>query len=108
MAKDSVSIDAGGVPVTITNPGKVFFPDAGYTKLDLVNYYMSIAEGALVGIRGRPMVLKRFPNGATEEPFFQKRAPASLADGMTTAHITFPSGRSADLAVLETTAHLAW
>jgi bifunctional non-homologous end joining protein LigD len=108
MAKDSVVVDAGGVPVTVTNPGKVFFPEAGYTKLDLVQYYLSIAPGALVGVRDRPMVLKRFINGATEEPFFQKRAPANLPPGMKTAHITFPSGRTADLAVCEDASHLAW
>jgi DNA ligase D-like protein (predicted polymerase) len=108
MAKDSVVIDAGGDDVTITNPDKVFFPETGYTKLDLVRYYMSIAPGALAGVRQRPMVLKRYPNGAAAEPFFQKRAPANLPPGMKTAHITFPSGRTADLAVVENAAHLAW
>jgi DNA ligase D-like protein (predicted polymerase) len=108
MAKDSVVIDATGVDVTITNPDKVFFPEAGYTKLDLVRYYLSIAPGALAGVRQRPMVLKRYPNGVAAEPFFQKRAPANLPPGMKTAHITFPSGRTADLAVVENAAHLAW
>ena len=75
MAKDEVTLDVGGHPVVVTNPGKVFFPGAGYTKLDLVNYFVSVGEGALCGIRNRPTVLKRFVNGATEEPFFQKRAP---------------------------------
>src|SRR5437763_7537846 len=108
MPKDSTVVDAGGMPVTVTNPEKVFFPDAGYTKLDLVQYYLSVADGALVGVRDRPMVLKRFINGATEEPFFQKRAPANLPPGMKTAHITFPSGRTADLAILTDASHLAW
>jgi len=109
MAKTtSIEIEAAGRTVTITNPDKIFFPEAGYTKLDLVRYYMSVAEGALVGVRRRPMVLKRFTGGATLEPFFQKRAPANLPPGMTTAHITFPSGRTADLAVCEDAAHLAW
>lgn len=108
MAKDSVVIEADGGDVTVTNPGKIFFPEAGYTKLDLVQYFISVAPGALVGVKGRPMVLKRFINGAAEEPFFQKRAPANLPPGMKTAHISFPSGRTADLAVLENAAHLAW
>jgi DNA ligase D-like protein (predicted polymerase) len=108
MANESIVIDADGVDVTITNPDKIFFPEAGYTKLDLVRYYMSVAPGALAGVRQRPMVLKRYPNGAAAEPFFQKRAPAKLPPGMKTAHITFPSGRTADLAVVESAAHLAW
>ena len=84
-----MEIDVGGHAVTITNPGKVFFPEARYTKLDVVNYYLAVGEGALVGIRDRPAVLKRFVNGAAEEPFFQKRAP-SVPEYMTTAHVTFP------------------
>ncbi len=108
MATPSVTVDAAGRQVTVTNPDKVFFPEIGATKLDLVRYYLSVAEGALRGVRGRPMVLKRFTGGATAEPFFQKRAPANLPDGMKTAHITFPSGRTADLAVCDTAADLAW
>ncbi|MEX2246710.1 MAG: non-homologous end-joining DNA ligase [Dehalococcoidia bacterium] len=108
MPEKSVVVDAGGVPVTVTNPGKVFFPDAGYTKLDLVRYYLAVAGGALRGVMDRPMVLKRFPNGAAAEPFFQKRAPARRPPGVETALITFPSGRSADLAVCDTSADLAW
>ena len=102
MAKtQSVMVEAAGREVTVTNPEKVFFPEAGYTKLDLVKYYLAVAEGALRGVQQRPMVLKRFTGGATEEPFFQKRAPANLPPGMKTAHITFPSGRTADLAVCD-------
>ncbi len=103
-----VVIEVEGRSVSITNPEKVFFPKAGYTKLDLVNYYLAVAEGALRGVRSRPMVLKRFVNGADQEPFFQKRAPANLPAGMRTAHISFPSGRTADLVVCETAADLAW
>ena len=89
-------------------PDKVFFPVAGYTKLDLVNYYLAVADGALRGVMRRPMVLKRFVNGADKEPFFQKRAPDNAAAGIETAHITFPSGRTADLAVCDDAADLAW
>jgi DNA primase len=70
-----ITIDAGGREVTITNPDKVYFPHAGYTKLDLVNYYLAVGDGALRGVFERPMVLKRFVDGAEGEPFFQKRAP---------------------------------
>ena len=108
MAGKSVTLAIEGREVTITNPEKVYFPKAGYTKLDLVRYYLAVAEGALRGVRDRPMVLKRFVNGVEEEPFFQKRAPANLPPGIETAHVTFPSGRSADLCVIDDTADLAW
>jgi bifunctional non-homologous end joining protein LigD len=94
--------------VQITNPDKVFFRERGYTKMDLVNYYLAVAEGALRGVYRRPMVLKRFVNGAEAEPFFQKRAPSNLPEWMYTALITFPSGRSADLVVCEEASDLAW
>jgi DNA ligase D-like protein (predicted polymerase) len=108
MAKDEVVLEVDGLPVVVTNPGKVFFPDAGYTKLDVVQYFVAVGEGALRGIRNRPTVLKRFVNGADQEPFFQKRAPANRPDYVTTAHVKFPSGRSADLAVTNEVAGIAW
>jgi bifunctional non-homologous end joining protein LigD len=108
VATPSVSLDVEGRSVRITNPDKVFFPAIGVTKLDLVRYYIAVADGALRGVRDRPMVLKRFTGGATAEAFFQKRAPATLPDGMKTAHITFPSGRSADLAVCTNAADIIW
>src|ERR687892_2645454 len=94
--------------VVITNPEKVFFPTTGHTKLDLVHYYLAIAEGALRGAGGRPMALKRFVNGAEGEAFFQKRAPQSRPEWMRTAELTFPSGRTADEIVLDDAAGLAW
>src|SRR5262249_45913368 len=69
----ATAIEAAGREVVITNPEKVFFPKAGYTKLDLARYYLSVAEGALRGIAGRPIVLKRYVDGAEGEPFYQKR-----------------------------------
>jgi len=108
MAEPPVVVDAAGTPVTVTNPGKVFFPAAGYTKLDVVRYYLAVAEGALRGVRDRPMVLKRFVNGIDAEPFFQKRAPANLPPFVRTAHVAFPSGRTADLCVIDSPAGLAW
>ena len=71
-------------------PRQGLLPEMGYTKLDLVRYYVSVAEGALRGVMRRPMVLKRFVNGADDEPFFQKRAPANLPDGIETAHRHLP------------------
>ncbi len=108
MPDPSVEIEVGGRKVTITNPEKVFFPETGYTKMDIVQYYLAVADGALRGVMRRPMVLKRFVNGADKEPFFQKRAPNNLPQGIETAHITFPSGRSADLVVCDEVPDLAW
>jgi bifunctional non-homologous end joining protein LigD len=94
--------------VTVSNPDKVYFPKAGLTKLDLVNYYLSVADGALRGIKGRPMALKRFVDGAEGEAFFQKRAPDNRPDWIRTAELTFPSGRTADEIVVDDAAGLAW
>src|SRR5271170_1608366 len=74
------TIEVAGRTVTVSNPDKVYFPRTGHTKLDLVRYYLSVADGALRGIAGRPLVLKRFVNGAEGEAFFQKRAPANRPD----------------------------
>src|SRR3989442_6761400 len=87
-------VEAAGREVVITNPGKVFFPEAGHTKLDLVRYYLAVAEGALRGIAGRPVVLKRYVNGAAHEPFFQKKGPGQQPGGIETGELRFPSGRT--------------
>ncbi|MEX2547898.1 MAG: DNA polymerase domain-containing protein, partial [Chloroflexota bacterium] len=97
-----------GREVSISNPEKVFFPKAGYTKLDLINYYIAVADGALRGAGGRPMALKRFVNGADGEFFFQKRAPESRPDWIETVELSFPSGRTAHEIVLRDAAQLAW
>src|SRR5215212_4633826 len=101
-------LEIGGREVSISNPDKVYFPDAGYTKMDLVSYYLAIGEGALRGAGGRPMALKRFVDGITKEPFFQKRAPDNTPEWIRTAELTFPSGRTADEIVLDEPAGLAW
>ncbi len=98
----------GGREVTVTNPDKVYFPEAGHTKLDLVRYYLAVADGALVGVRDRPMALKRFVDGAAGAPFFQKRAPENRPDFVRVATLSFPSGRTADEVVLDDAAGLAW
>lgn len=94
--------------VTITNPDKVFFPELGLTKLDLVRYYLAVADGALRGVAGRPMALKRYVNGAEGEFFFQKRAPESRPDWVETVELSFPSGRTASEVVVRDAAQLAW
>ena len=107
MSTDVV-LELDGVEVTVTNPDKVFFPRLGKTKLDLVNYYLSVGEAALRGVAQRPMNLKRFPNGAEGEPFYQKRAPTPRPAWIETATVEFPSGRTADEVVCTNAACLAW
>jgi bifunctional non-homologous end joining protein LigD len=110
MAKagDQEILDVDGRAVSVTNPGKVLFPAAGLTKLDLVRYYLAVSEGALRGAGGRPNVLVRYPNGIAGEFFFQKRAPANRPDWLEVARISFPSGNVAEEVVPRDAAALAW
>ena len=108
MADPKTIIEVAGREVAVSNPQKVYFPRTGHTKLDLVRYYVAVADGALHGVAGRPMALKRFVNGAEGEPFFQKRAPSSRPSWIETAELRFPSGRTADEVVLRDAAGLAW
>jgi bifunctional non-homologous end joining protein LigD len=108
MASPKEILAVSGREVAISNPQKVYFPQTGHTKLDLVRYYLSVADGALTGVAGRPMALKRFVDGAAGEPFFQKRAPDNRPDWIRTAELTFPSGRTADEIVVDDAAGLAW
>jgi bifunctional non-homologous end joining protein LigD len=108
MAARKEVLEVAGREVTVTNPDKVFFPRAGYTKLDLVRYYLAVADGALRGVAGRPMALKRFVNGAEGEAFFQKRAPQSRPEWVETVELSFPSGRTAHEVVVSDAAQLAW
>ncbi len=94
--------------VVVTHPDKLLIPEAKVTKLDLVRYYLAVAEGALRGAGGRPCVLVRYPDGLGGEFFFQKRAPAKRPDGLEVATIRFPSGRSAEEVVPRHPADLAW
>ncbi|MCA1572229.1 MAG: non-homologous end-joining DNA ligase [Chloroflexi bacterium] len=105
---ESETLALDGHEVTISNPGKVFFADAGITKMDLVQYYLAVGEGALLGVRDRPMALKRFVDGAGGEAFFQKRAPKSVPSFVRTVELSFPSGRTADEVVVDNLAALAW
>ena len=101
-------IRVGEHDVTVTNPTKVMFPVPGYTKLDLVNYYLAVADGALRGSGGRPNVLARFVDGIDREFFYQKRAPESRPPWIEVVTIRFPSGRTADEIVPRSAATLAW
>jgi bifunctional non-homologous end joining protein LigD len=101
-------LEVAGRSVPVSHPDKVYFPRTGHTKLDLVRYYLSVADGALRGAAGRPMVLKRYVNGAEGEPFFQKRAPSSRPDWIGTVELSFPSGRTAEEVVVRDAAGLAW
>ena len=99
---------AAGREVSISNPGKVLFPEAGHTKIDLVRYYLAVADGALRGAGGRPNMLVRHPDGVGGEFFYQKRAPASRPSWIEVVSLRFPSGRSADEVVPRDAAALAW
>jgi bifunctional non-homologous end joining protein LigD len=108
MPASKTILDVDGRQVAVSNPDKVFFPHTGHTKVDLVRYYVAVADGALRGVRGRPMALKRFVNGAEGEFFFQKRAPKSRPDWIETVELSFPSGRTAHEVVVRDAAQLAW
>src|SRR3989440_2857051 len=97
-----------GHEVTISNPEKILFPKPKYTKLDLVNYYLAVADGALRGAGGRPNMLVRFPNGIGAPSFYQKRAPEGRPPWIEVVTLRFPSGRTADELVPRTPASLAW
>jgi DNA ligase D len=105
---DHVTVEAAGREVKLSNPGKVFFPEAGHTKLDLANYYLEVADAAVRGLQERPGTMKRFVDGAGGEFFFQKRVPKGAPDWLETATVEFPSGRSARELVVNDAAHLAW
>jgi DNA ligase D-like protein (predicted polymerase) len=101
-------IEAAGREVRISNPQKVFFPELGITKLDLITYYLELAEPVVGQLRNRPTVLKRFVDGAGAKPFFQKRIPDSAPEWLQTTTVQFPSGRSARELLPNDAAHLVW
>ncbi len=105
---DRELLTVAGREISISNPNKVLFPQAGYTKLDLVRYYLAVADGALRGAGGRPTVLVRYPNGIDGEYFYQKRAPQSRPSWIEVVSLSFPSGRTAEEVVPRDAATLAW
>src|SRR6478736_2848858 len=96
MAGAAVELEVGGRTVRLSNPDKVYYPEPGYTKRDVAEYYLAVAPGVLRGLRERPTTLQRFPDGVDGEFFYQKRAPKNVPDWLPTARIAFPSGRTAD------------
>jgi len=111
MAKvvDAELLEVAGRMVRVSSPSKPYFTrDVQLTKLDIVRYFLAVAPGALRGILDRPVVLKRFVNGAEAEPFYQKRAPDKRPPWLRTATLRFPSGRAADEIVVDDAAGLAW
>ncbi|MHB8240987.1 MAG: non-homologous end-joining DNA ligase [Solirubrobacteraceae bacterium] len=105
---EPVIVETCGQEVRVSNPGKLYFPDAGITKLDLVNYYLECQDAVVLGLRDRPTVMKRWVDGVDGEPFFQKRVPDTAPEWLQTATVTFPSGRHARELVPNDGAHLVW
>ena len=108
MATAHTEVEVDGRTVRISNPDKIFFSARGETKLDLVRYYLAVGPGALLGVRERPTVLKRYPDGAGGEFFYQKRVPTPLPEWLQTVTVTFPSGRSARELCPVDVAHLVY
>jgi bifunctional non-homologous end joining protein LigD len=108
VAADVETLEADGREIWVTNPDKVFFPQPGLTKLDVVRYFAEVGEGAVNGARDRPTTLHRFPDGVRGESFYQKRVGKHRPDWIRTVTIRFPSGRSAEELVVGDVAHVLW
>ena len=109
MAKsEHIMLEAAGREVRLSNPGKVYFPKPGWTKLDVARYYLDVADAAVLHLRDRPTVMKRFVNGIEEDPIWQKRVPKTIPDWLQTATVAFPSGRTAEELCANDAAHLVW
>ncbi|WP_182444583.1 non-homologous end-joining DNA ligase [Streptacidiphilus sp. PB12-B1b] len=93
---EALELDADGRTVRLTHPDKVYFPERGFTKLDVARYFLAVGGGAVRALRNRPTTLQRYPEGAAGESFYQKRVPRELPEWIPTARISFPSGRFAD------------
>ena len=102
------AIEVAGRTIVVSNPGKVFFPERGETKLDLVRYYLAVGEPLMRAMGGRPVLLQRFPNGAAGTSFFQKRVPDNAPGWLTTAVVETPNGTTANALVAADLAHVAW
>jgi bifunctional non-homologous end joining protein LigD len=108
VPKEATEIEAAGRQVRLSSPSKIFFPEPGFTKLDLATYYVEVAEAATRHLRERPTTMKRFTDGVDGEFFFQKRVPKGAPDWLETGTVHFPSGRSATELVANDAAHLVW
>jgi DNA ligase D len=107
-AKDDVLLEVAGREVKVTSPGKVFFPERGETKLDLVRYYLAIEAPVMRAMGGRPTMLQRFPDGAGGESFFQKRVPKGVPPWLSTTVVSTPNGTTSDAMVVRDLAHVVW
>src|SRR5438270_8679934 len=108
MADGTVLVEAAGREVAVTSPSKVFFPERGETKLDLVSYYQSVEESLMRAMQGRPVLLQRYPNGAGGPSFFQKRVPDVRPEWLQTAVVSTPNGTTSDALVAANVAHVIW
>src|SRR3954452_24263056 len=108
MASPFVEIEVDGRVVKVTNPDRVYFPARGETKLDLANYYLSVADGIVRALRDRPCMLHRFPEGVSGEKIYQKRLPKGAPDWVETAEVSFPSGRTDDELCVTEIASVVW
>ena len=108
VPKKRISLEVEGREVSVSSPDKPYFPAAGHTKLDLINYYIAVGQGAVRGIARRPIVLKRYVEGIEGDFFFQKRAPKSRPEWIETVSLKFPSGRTAEEVVIDHPAGLVW
>jgi len=106
--EESATLEVDGHQVSVSNPQKVLFPERGETKLDLVNYYLSVARPLLAAIGGRPVLLQRFPHGATGPSFFQKRVPEKRPEWLRTAVVSTPNGTESRALVVRDVAHVVW
>ena len=106
--KSVVEVDVAGKVVPISNPDKVYFPTRGETKIDLVNYYLAVEEPLMAAMGGRPLLLQRFPEGATGKSWFQKRVPAAHPDWLQTTVVSTPNGTTSDALVAADLAHVLW
>jgi DNA ligase D-like protein (predicted polymerase) len=105
---EATSVEADGIEVRVSNPDKVFFPESGITKLQIVEYYLAVGEAGVRACRDRPTTLYRWPNGVDGDSFWQKRLPASRPEWIRSATVAFPSGRTATMLVVHDLAHLVW
>ena len=108
MADEAISLEIDGIELKVTHPSKVFFSQRGETKLDLVRYYQAVAAPLLATVRGRPLLLQRFPDGASGKSFFQKRVPASAPSWLTTTVLSTPNGTTSDALVATSLAPILW
>jgi bifunctional non-homologous end joining protein LigD len=106
--KEYVTVEAAGRELRVSSPSKLYFPEVGLTKLDLIGYYIACADAVLVHLRERPCVMKRWVDGVSGEPFFQKRVPAHAPEWLQSTVVEFPSGRTARELVVDDAAHLVW